>query len=60
MVKLLLEEGADLKIMNNDGWAPLNLALYYGHLKVVRLLLEKGADLNAADNIRWTLLKAAF
>ncbi len=44
IVKILVENGADVKVKNNDGDTPL-----YGSwdLGVFRLLIEKGADVNA-------------
>ena len=35
--------------MYQDGWTPLLLAAYNGHLPVVEYLLEKGADMEAKD-----------
>jgi ankyrin repeat protein len=56
--KLLLKEGADITIPNNngrtpvrampisvadnDGATPIYIALYTGHVEVVKLLLEMG------------------
>ncbi|OCK88748.1 ankyrin, partial [Cenococcum geophilum 1.58] len=46
VVKLLLENGADVAVASNDGWTPLNSASSSGHLEVVKLLLKNGADVN--------------
>jgi hypothetical protein len=35
-----------------DGWTPLHLASYGGHIEAVRLLLGKGADIEAQDKVR--------
>ena len=43
VVKLLLEEGAELETKSNNGWTPLFYAAENGHKAVVKLLLEKGA-----------------
>ena len=32
-----------------DGWTPLHLAAFFGHLDAARLLLERGADVNAVS-----------
>ena len=32
-----------------DGWTPLHLAAFFGHLDAARLLLDSGADLNAVS-----------
>ena len=48
VVKLLLENGADVTIATESGITPLNSASGGGHVEVVKLLLEKGADLTIA------------
>ena len=32
-----------------DGWTPLHLAAFFGHIDAARLLLEAGADVNAVS-----------
>jgi ankyrin repeat protein len=32
---------------SHDGWTPLHLASFFGHLDTARLLLDRGADVNA-------------
>ncbi|XP_078384426.1 oxysterol-binding protein-related protein 1-like [Oculina patagonica] len=45
----------------NQGWTPLHLAAYFGHMNVVKALLEKGADVNARNGMGDTPLhRAAF
>lgn len=48
VVKLLLENRADLTITSNNGWKPLYSASANGHAEVVKLLLSHGADPEAA------------
>jgi hypothetical protein len=40
IVMLLCEQGACQNIKNNDGWYPIHLASYYGHVQVVKYLIE--------------------
>jgi uncharacterized protein len=42
----LLDAGTDINAINVDGYTPLALACYFGHLEEARLLLDHGADPN--------------
>jgi ankyrin repeat protein len=53
---MLNSNGRLLNIITQDGWAPLFIAVYYGHDRIVKLLLDSGADINKADNDGWTPL----
>ena len=46
MVKLLVDNGADVNHQDDDGRTPLHWAARKGHLAIVALLLEEGADVN--------------
>ena len=48
----LLEQGADLTIINNNRLTPLNRAANNNYLEVVRLLLNKEADLIIINKYR--------
>jgi ankyrin repeat protein len=50
IVKLLLEQGADITVASNKGWTPLKLVLDSGYVEVVKLLLEQGTDMTVASN----------
>ena len=46
MVEILLKNGADPNIHDNDGWTALIVSSQNGHQQVVELLLEKQVDPN--------------
>ncbi|KAJ5651018.1 uncharacterized protein N7484_004741 [Penicillium longicatenatum] len=61
IAKRLLENGADLTIMNNEGKTPLALSCLNGHYEVVKLLLKNGADIETATRrLATPLYCAAF
>ena len=50
MVKLLVDKGADLKVVENrNGMNALVAASVRGHTDTVRVLLEKGLGVNSKD-----------
>ena len=49
VVRVLVEQGADIDKAKNDGATPLFIASQNGHVDVVRVLVEQGADINKAD-----------
>ncbi|KAF5841884.1 ankyrin repeat protein, partial [Dunaliella salina] len=59
VAKLLLDKGAGINSVDNDGEAPLWQACCNGHLDVVKLLLDKGADMDMADKGGCTPLDVA-
>jgi ankyrin repeat protein len=44
MLMLLLENGSEIDVLNNQGLSPLHLAAYFGYKDIFKLLLERGAD----------------
>lgn len=59
VVKVLVENRAELNAQNKEGWTALMLATLRGHSEVVRQLLEKGADVRLKNTVGWTALKVA-
>ena len=53
---MLLEHGADVTALNDQGSTPLHKASQGGCQKVVSLLLEYHAGIAALDNLSWTPL----
>jgi uncharacterized protein len=45
--ELLDDEPARANAFGDDGFHPLGLACFFGHVEAARLLLERGADANA-------------
>jgi ankyrin repeat protein len=50
VVRVLLEQGADINKAKNDGYTPFVRSLQKGHEEVVRVLLEQGADIDKAED----------
>ena len=49
LTTLLLEHGANINVVNQDGWSALVAAAFRGHLNIATLLLEKGAAMDAVN-----------
>ncbi|KAL1672550.1 ankyrin repeat-containing domain protein [Schizophyllum commune] len=50
LVDLLLHLGANIELVDDDGWPLLHQAAKHGHLNVCRVLISRGADLNTPDS----------
>ncbi len=59
VVKLLLENNADIESRDNNGWTALSHAASRGHEAVVKLLLENNADIESRNNNGKTALSYA-
>eukprot|EP00752_Nemacystus_decipiens_P002707 g2528.t1 len=42
----LLESGAEVDAVANDGWTPLHLACRWGRMGAIKALVQAGADVN--------------
>ena len=49
-VSRLLDEGADIEVMNTEGWTPLHFAIRLNKKEMIDLLLERGADPNGVSD----------
>lgn len=59
MTKLLLENGADVKAVDEDNWTALLWAAWTGMPTVVEELVKAGSDVNALDNKKQSALMIA-
>lgn len=59
LVKLALENKADLETKNDEGETALILASWYGSPEIVDLILKKGANINAQDKLGFTAIAKA-
>lgn len=59
IVKLLVENGADVNAPSRTNQKALVDATLNGHYEVIKYLIEHGADVKAKDNRNRTLLKIA-
>jgi ankyrin repeat protein len=60
--ELLDEDPSRANAFGDDGFHPLGLACFFGHVDAARLLLERGADVNALstnENVQTAAIHAA-
>jgi ankyrin repeat protein len=58
-VRLLLADGVEVSVKNNDGWTAMHYAALWGTEAMVDLLLECGAEVSAQTNYGLTPLHYA-
>ena len=56
VVRLLIEQNAEVDGRTSKNSTPLRAAAFYGHLDTARCLVENGADVNARNNLNSTPL----
>ncbi len=56
LLRYLFDQGADLNLVDRDGFSPLMIAAYEGHLEACQRLLEFGANVNLEDKDDKTVL----
>ena len=59
IVKWLLDNGADINVLDGMNWTPLMIASYLGHTDIVKILKKKGANTDLKENHGWTALDLA-
>ena len=60
VIKLLLQNGANVNAMGNQGWTALHVASANGHLTATHVLLDHHADTNVQDDHGKTPLHCAL
>jgi hypothetical protein len=58
-VRRLLERGANVNAVDDNGRTLLHVAVEYAHRDIVALLIRSGANVDAVDNYGWTPLHVA-
>ena len=52
IVRMLIEAGADINKLHNDGWTPMCCAAAGGYPQAIKILIDAGADLNISSPLR--------
>lgn len=59
VMKLLLQIGYDVDVMDADGWTPLHAAAHWGQQEACRLLVEELCNMEAVNTVGQTPLDVA-
>ena len=51
IAKLLISRGADIEAVDNNGHAPLHLAVQWANVEITNMLLLKNANVNIKDRV---------
>lgn len=60
IVRLLIDQGAEIDWIDSEGVTPLILAAFKGHTEITQLLLDQGADSSIKDQWNRTALDYAL
>ena len=60
IVRMLIEAGADINKLTNNGWTPLRFAATSGHPEITKILIDAGADLNISNPLRNAVQAAKY
>ena len=56
VVKVLIQNGADVNAVDEYKFTALHLAARHGHVDIAKVLIENGADVNAVQKDKCTAL----
>ena len=60
LAALMVEQGAEVDIRNDQGWTPLIWASMKGRRKAVDFLIAHGANIHACNNDGWNAVTGAY
>ena len=60
IMKLLIENGANVNLIDTAGETPLTYAIHCNNLEATNLLIENGANMNLIDGSGWLPLNVAI
>lgn len=59
MLRKLINNGANINLVDSDEQTALHLAASNGNIKVAKLLIDNGVNVSSVDNYGWTALHIA-